>query len=215
MDKSKILMISDVVFSVLFMGCLLIGLMVPIPNQIYFWVAGVTFTAWLFSLMVSCKESGLWYYVTFTIFAVFRNTFLGMGSLMVFRVAESIFSLAILLFFIIVYLKISKNIFGSIVHTLNIILISTYSLFALAEVFSLYYLFNFAVNPDIFYFNETISAGYIMSWSSVRYFFDFPPDEYLNIFTFLQFMVGKVYEAVLIGGIASLVAKKIGNSEKD
>ncbi len=114
--------------------------------------------------------------------------------------------------FVIVYLWISKVNFGRFTHTMNILLLSTYSLVILSVVFSSYYV---EIYDIIYNFDRTNALTRILSYCkiSMRFYFEFPPDEYLDIFTFFQFIIGKIYEAVLIGGVASLVVKTVGSSD--
>lgn len=113
---------------------------------------------------------------------------------------------------VIVLLWISKANFGRIIHTFNIIHASTHSLFMLSVVFSAHYneIYNIAYNVE---YNSFISMLFSYCKISMRYYFEFPPDEYLDIFTFFQFIIGKIYEAVLIGGMASFVMKTVGASD--
>ena len=116
--------------------------------------------------------------------------------------------------YIIIFLWISKNNFGKVFHTFNIVVLSTYSLFILSVVFSSYYYeaFNVVSNFDS---SNFFSLYFSTCKVSMRYFFEFPPDEYLDMVTIFQFIIGKIYEAVLIGGIASMVVRTVGNSEND
>lgn len=113
---------------------------------------------------------------------------------------------------VIVLLWISKMNFGRVVHTFNIIFASTHSLFMLSIVFSAYYseIYNIAYNVE---FNSFIDLLFSYCKISMRYYFEFPPEEYLDLFTFFQFIIGKIYEAVLIGGVASFVMKTVGASD--
>lgn len=130
------------------------------------------------------------------------------------KMTGNIIFIILLLSFTILHLWISKKSFGKVVHTLNILFLSTSSLVMLSIIFSSYYIEVFKV---VYHSDSTSGFSEILSYCkiSMRYYFDFPPDEYLDVFTFFQFIIGKVYEAVLIGGFASLVMKTVVSSDED
>lgn len=103
------------------------------------------------------------------------------------------------------------------------VVVSTWSIFKFSQLFSIYYqdidraltssLFNEPASGDEGFVKyslwNTIYSGFINETNhikfSFRYYFELPPDKYYGWVAILQFIIGKVYEIVMLGSIGSLI----------
>lgn len=114
--------------------------------------------------------------------------------------------ISILLIFVFAssFLWQSKNKFSNFIHILNIVIISTYVIIELSEIFNFYYAFMYDVDILNYYGRgRFLIKPFIQIKFSLRCFFELPPDEYLDIVTFFQFVIGRLYEALIIGSVVS------------
>ncbi|MEY8573195.1 hypothetical protein AALD01_02120 [Oscillospiraceae bacterium 21-37] len=120
--------------------------------------------------------------------------------------------------------KKSLNLNG---YALFIIILSTWSLIRFSQIFSLYYLnisSTFSLSPidipDIDQQFEWMNDWehwwkYDIGWAiyyfkfSFRYFFEFPPEDYYGWVAIIQFVIGKIYDIVLLGSIGSIIVNNL------
>ena len=180
-------------------------------------VVGIAISCFLVTFIFShglYLKKGISWYIALFITTIYMHIFeqeLYRGNN--FGIASNMLFVLFVIVFTIVFLWTSKKTFKNVIHIFNLILITTYSLLLLSSVFSWYYEIIYNVFIDIDYSKGVLSRFLSISGNSLRYFFEFPPNEYLDVVTFLQFIIGKIYEAVIIGGIASVVVQTIGNSK--
>jgi len=199
----------------------------------FFYVFGVSLFVFILSYFfvvrrkkdISITEKFYWY-VFFMVTTIFMKIFTScVNGVNIFNGMSYIFVILLLISFTFLLLWISKIIFNRTIHVVNIILICTYLIFELSELFAYYYIYvhdvnlplyvpidtshNTSIDIPIAYSNRSLT--YIMF--SIRYFFEFPPQEYVDVVTVLQFIIGKVYEAVLLGGVVSGLSSAFVNKK--
>ena len=122
------------------------------------------------------------------------------------------------------HLLLAKRVLGNIGYTFFIIVLSTWSILYFSHIFTWYYLnYSDGVYDTILYHNIILplyearspfplnildeQLAYVEF--SFRYFFMFPPDEYYSWIAIIQFLMGKIYEMVMLGSIANLILRYI------
>lgn len=120
-------------------------------------------------------------------------------------------------------LSLAKKALKNIEYTLFIIVLSTYSIFYFSNIFTIYYcrqenIYNLITFQNIIIPspNQNNLRRYLSYIEfSFKYYFEFPPDELYGWIAIFQFVIGKIYELVILGGIGNLIlqfAKKKDNS---
>lgn len=120
--------------------------------------------------------------------------------------------------------KKSLNLNG---YALFIVILSTWSLIRFSQIFSLYYLnisSAFTLSPidipDIdqqfewmndwgHMWKRNIGLAIYYFKFSFKYFFEFPPEDYYGWVSILQFVIGKIYDIVLLGSIGSIIVNNL------
>jgi len=121
----------------------------------------------------------------------------------------------LILSLVMVFLWTSKKKFSKGIHIINIMILSTYVIMNLSNVFSFYYSLVYGINLPANYEKNIIYRILSYGKFSLRYFFEFPPEKYYDFVTFTQFIVGRVYGAIILGGVVNIVSGVLGNSNKD
>ena len=122
--------------------------------------------------------------------------------------------------FIWFFIWTSRMCFKNTFHGINIIIVSTFAILFLSYIFSLYYKIKYNMNYSFDYSgNYGWFNLFYRYWSfgknSFSGFFEFPTREYLDIISFGQFMLGRLYDSVFVAGIANIIIIKIGLSVKE
>lgn len=135
------------------------------------------------------------------------------------------------------HLLLAKRTLGNFAYVLFIIFISSCSLICLSNIFTSYYLTFEETYNTLSYKNiilpvfETNISSYRLKnvmcslayfEYSFRYFFSFPSDDYYGWVSIVQFIIGKMYELIMFGGVANLILqwiqlkrRKMINKRKD
>lgn len=121
----------------------------------------------------------------------------------------------LILFLTTIFIWTSKKKFSNRIHIINIMILSTYIILNLSNTFSYYYSLTYGIDLPSNYGRNIIYRILSNGKISLRYFFEFPPDEYYDFVTFIQFIIGRVYEAIILGGVVGVVSGFLGNSKKD
>lgn len=122
------------------------------------------------------------------------------------------------------HLLLAKKVLGNFTYTLFIIFVSTCSIICLSNIFTSYYLTFKETYNTLSYKNIILPSLEINISSyrlrnimqslayfeySFRYFFSFPSDDCYGWVSILQFIIGKMYELIMFGGIANLILQWI------
>lgn len=121
----------------------------------------------------------------------------------------------LILFLTMIFIWTSKKKFSNRIHIINIMILSTYVILNLSNTFSYYYSLIYGIDLPSNYGRNIIYRILSNGKFSLRYFFKFPPEKYYDFVTFIQFIIGRVYEAIILGGVVSVVSGFLGNSKKD
>jgi len=201
--------------------CLMFGtfLIPQIPLLVCLVILGISLCIFMGTFFIILKQEKnkfltgrIYWYITLIINMFFMKLFTSnLLGLDVLNAVNYIVALLLIFGFAFSFLWTSKKKFSNVIHILNIILISTYILIELSELFYYYYLFVYEMDAPFDYYNRTLS--YVKF--SLRYFFEFPSEEYLDLVTFLQFIIGRIYEAILLGGVISCLTSTFINSKSD
>lgn len=206
---------------------------VPISMP-FFWVFGITLFIFLLSyICIKCKSDvstvdKLYWYVVFLMGTMMTKIFTScLNAINMFSGVSYVLIVLLLVGLTFFFLWTSKNTFSRTIHIVNIILVCTYLLFELAELFSYYYIYVYDVAVPAGKYLSTASGTSVEItvdfWGRtlenikpvIRYFFEFPPQEYVDMVTILQFIIGKVYEGVLLGGIIGGLTSAFVNKKTD
>lgn len=160
-------------------------------------------------------SSAAYWYMCFIYSAVFMHIFTS-DILMsgIYNAIKYFIVVGVIFCFAIIFLRIAKTKFSNVVFIINVMLVSTYVIMNLSNVFSFYYYIAYDIDIPMNYGKNIIYRILSYGKFSLRYFFEFPPEEYYDLVTFIQFITGRIYEAVLLGGVVSVITDFLGKEKK-